>query len=42
MKELTRQDLSDIQYGAAILGAGGGGDLDEGFRLIDIALAAGK
>ena len=42
MKELTRQDLGDIQYGAAILGAGGGGDLEEGFDLIDTALAAGK
>lgn len=42
MKELTRQDLSDIQYGAAIMGAGGGGDLEEGFGLIDTALAAGK
>jgi len=42
MRELTRQDLSDIQYGAAILGAGGGGDLEEGFDLIDTALAAGK
>ncbi len=42
MKELNRQDLSDILYGAAILGAGGGGELDEGFALIDRALAAGK
>ena len=42
MKELTRQDLSDILHGAAILGAGGGGDLKEGFGLIDTALAAGK
>lgn len=29
-------------YGTAILGAGGGGELDEGFALIDQALAAGK
>ncbi len=42
MKELSREDLSDILYGAAILGAGGGGDLEEGFTLIDQALAAGK
>ncbi len=42
MRELTRQDLSDIQYGAAILGAGGGGDLEEGFDLIETALTAGK
>jgi len=42
MKKLTRQDLSDILHGAAILGAGGGGDLDEGLDLIDQVLSAGK
>ena len=42
MKTLTRQNLSDILHGAAILGAGGGGDLSEGLGLIDTALAAGK
>ncbi len=42
MKTLTRQDLSDILNGAAILGAGGGGDLREGFGMIDHALDAGK
>ena len=42
MKELKRQDISDILHGSAILGAGGGGELSEGFGLIDEALAAGK
>ena len=42
MRQLSRQDLADILYGAAILGAGGGGELDEGFGMIDEALAAGK
>lgn len=42
MKELNRKDLTDLLYGAAILGAGGGGDLTEGLSLIDQALAAGK
>lgn len=42
MKTLTRQDLTDLLHGAAIRGAGGGGDLSEGFALIDEALAAGK
>lgn len=42
MKELTQEHLSDILYGSAILGAGGGGELSEGFGLIDQAVAAGK
>jgi len=42
MKKLTQQELKDILYGAAILGTGGGGELDEGFGLIDDALAKGK
>ena len=42
MKTLSRQDLEDILYGAAILGTGGGGELDEGFGLIDDALAREK
>ncbi len=42
MKELSRQDIDDILNGAAILGAGGGGDLSEGWALIDQALEAGK
>lgn len=42
MKELNRQDLIDILNGAAILGAGGGGDLSEGLDFIDTALAANK
>jgi len=42
MKQLTRQQLSDILYGCAILGTGGGGELSEGFDFIDSAFAAGK
>jgi len=42
MKTLSRQDLTDILYGCAILGTGGGGDLAEGFGLIDDAFAKGK
>lgn len=42
MRELSKQDLTDILNGAAILGAGGGGDLTEGFEMIEMALAAGK
>ncbi|GAC32177.1 DUF917 domain-containing protein [Paraglaciecola polaris] len=42
MKELTREDISDILYGCAILGTGGGGELSEGFGYIDAAIAAGK
>lgn len=42
MKILSRQDLQDILYGATILGTGGGGELTEGFRLIDDALSKGK
>ena len=42
MRELSRQDLHDILYGCAVLGTGGGGELAEGFDLIDQAFAAGK
>ena len=42
MKKLSEEDLLDILHGAVILGAGGGGDLEEGKSLIREALAAGK
>lgn len=42
MKTLNEQDLLDILHGAVILGAGGGGDLEEGKGLVREALAAGK
>lgn len=42
MKILSPQDLDDILNGAAILGTGGGGELDEGRALIRDALAQGK
>ena len=42
MRDLTRQDMVDLLQGATLLGAGGGGDLDEGLAMIDAALAAGK
>lgn len=40
--DLTRDDVADILYGATFFGAGGGGELEEGFDLIDLAVAAGK
>lgn len=42
MRTLTRENLMDILYGCAILGTGGGGSLDEGIKMIDEALNAGK
>lgn len=42
MQRLTRQNLEDILFGAVILGAGGGGDIEEGRAMIDAALDAGK
>mmetsp|Transcript_3460 Transcript_3460/g.12476 ORF Transcript_3460/g.12476 Transcript_3460/m.12476 type:complete len:378 (-) Transcript_3460:40-1173(-) len=42
MRTLSRQELVDILHGAAILGTGGGGELEEGLALIDEALALGK
>lgn len=42
MKTLSRQDLEGILYSAAIMGAGGGGDLSEGFKMIDDAISKGK
>ena len=42
MKTLTRQDVEDILYGATIFGAGGGGELSEGFDLLDRIEAAGR
>lgn len=42
MRNLNREDLISILYGAAILGTGGGGSLTEGIEMIDEALAAGK
>ena len=42
MRNLNREDLINILYGAAILGTGGGGSLTEGIEMIDEALAAGK
>ncbi|MEM7281656.1 MAG: DUF917 domain-containing protein [Pseudomonadota bacterium] len=42
MKTLSNQNLEDILYGAAILGTGGGGELEEGFGLINDALSKGK
>ncbi len=42
MKELNRDGLLDLLHGCALLGTGGGGDLDLGMRYVDKALAAGK
>ena len=42
MRILNREDMMNILLGCTILGTGGGGSLDEGIRIIDEALAAGK
>jgi DUF917 family protein len=42
MKELSKEELYDILYGCTVLGTGGGGNLAEGLRLVDSALAGGK
>ncbi len=42
IKNLSLQDLDDILLGATILGAGGGGDIEEGKALIKEAHEAGK
>lgn len=42
IKELSQTDLDDILHGATILGAGGGGDIEEGKALIRHAHEAGK
>ena len=42
MRNLNREDLLNILIGCTILGTGGGGSLEEGIRIIDEALAAGK
>ncbi|RKX94844.1 MAG: DUF917 domain-containing protein [Spirochaetes bacterium] len=41
MRKLNRQDLHDIVLGAAVLGTGGGGSLEEGLKIIDEALDDG-
>ncbi len=42
MRKLTREDLTNIMYGATILGTGGGGSLERGLAKIDHALSLGK
>lgn len=42
MRTLTLQELEDMLLGTVILGAGGGGDIQEGRDMIKAALAAGK
>lgn len=42
MRTLNLQELTDILAGCAILGTGGGGEPDEGLRLINDALGQGK
>ena len=42
MQKLTRRELEDILFGCTILGTGGGGELEEGQDLIDVALSKGK
>ena len=42
MKILSKDDVLDLLFGATYLGTGGGGELDEGVRLITEAADAGK
>lgn len=42
MRTLTLQELEDMLLGTVILGAGGGGDIEEGRDMIKKALVAGK
>lgn len=42
MRTLTLQELEDMLLGTVILGAGGGGDIEEGRDMIKQALSAGK
>ena len=42
MKELSQQDIHDILTGSAILGTGGGGEIEEGLEYIAAATKAGK
>jgi len=42
MKELSQQDIHDILTGSAILGTGGGGEIEEGLEYIAAAIKAGK
>lgn len=41
MKKLSRQDLIDLVYGAAIFSAGGGGDPEVGYEIVDELLEEG-
>lgn len=41
MKKLTKQEVNDILLGAAIVGTGGGGSLDEGLKIVDKAFKEG-
>ena len=42
MKTLNREEILDILYGGAILGTGGGGNLEKGIEFIDLAIKKGK
>jgi len=42
MRELTEREVEDLLVGCAILGTGGGGDLEEGLKLVRGALGAGR
>lgn len=42
VKKLTKKDLYHILYGCTILGTGGGGNLENGLRLIDRAIEKEK
>jgi DUF917 family protein len=41
MRELKKQEMSDISVGAGLLGAGGGGAVSEGLKMVDRVLRFG-
>ncbi len=42
MKTLTLQEVTDLLYGCAVLGTGGGGGLAEGLEMVEADYAAGR
>ena len=40
MKKLEKQDIVDILYGCALLGTGGGGNLQKGIDMMEDDFAA--
>lgn len=42
MRKLSEQDIKDILYGCAVLGTGGGGNLEDGLSIMDEDVAEGR